>query len=356
MNPMILCTCAVALGLTALPTPEIRASFNADAAAWAATDVVVVSEGDVIDGVVTVIEAWRGPLEPGAELTFSTLAHYRSESDRAVEPMFLQHALSETETVEFVTGERIVLFLERQIDGTLRLTDQRDEDGVGSIAWIEENRAYARIQQVNPGGNGICSTRMSSLEFRGHVERVLALRDGFDRIEAFDDDLIRVMAIEPHCHDRRRFVSARAFEIIAGSKEPGANHLRRMATDYRTPNLGSAKAAISALRASGSKTLLATVHEVLDIELEYWRLVELPEGWWSAQEPSRDIQTYRQLRYGRLMAALQALDGIECLAGTDLHSSVMDMEALWSTRPELATFSNPQVREHCARILAANDG
>ena len=54
--------CVFVLATTA--SAEIQPSFSLDGCSWLATHVVVVTEGDRIDGKVTVLESWKGNLEP----------------------------------------------------------------------------------------------------------------------------------------------------------------------------------------------------------------------------------------------------------------------------------------------------
>jgi hypothetical protein len=43
----------------------IRPSFNLQNCSWHATHVVVATEGEKIDGVLKVLESWKGDLAPG---------------------------------------------------------------------------------------------------------------------------------------------------------------------------------------------------------------------------------------------------------------------------------------------------
>ena len=343
-----------------LSAAEQLSSFDADAAAWAATDVVVVSEGDAIDGRVTVLEAWLGDAVPGTELTFEALTHYREETARTVETHFLQDLMPEEEAVKHVTGDRMVLFLLRGEGGRLGFTDTRIGDVPESLVWLEEGRAFARIQRVNPGSNGIGSVGTTTLELRSQVERTLALRDGIRLIATFNDPLVCVMAIAPHCRDARRFVQDDAFEILAASGPSGAAYLRVLALSPREPNLLFAPRVLQALGKASPKALVSTVNEMLGSELEYWASSSLPESWWSSSEPVVGSRDYRRARYGRLMASLRSLDDLDQESDvSNLGSSrdaVVALKTLWETRPELASFSKSQVGNLCSRILAAQGG
>jgi hypothetical protein len=50
-------------------------SFSLDECAWHATHIVVVTEGKKIDGIVDVIESWKGDLMKGRPLRSLSLPH-----------------------------------------------------------------------------------------------------------------------------------------------------------------------------------------------------------------------------------------------------------------------------------------
>src|SRR5206468_844470 len=76
----------LALILPTTATAAIRPSFHLDTCSWRATHVVVVSEGETIDGAVTVLESWVGDLRPGDTLAVPELAAFAPEKARAIAP------------------------------------------------------------------------------------------------------------------------------------------------------------------------------------------------------------------------------------------------------------------------------
>src|SRR6185436_11191423 len=63
---------------------EIQPSFDLEHFSWKATDIVVVSEGERIDGEVVVVESWKGTLAEGDRITVPPLAHFAPEQRRIV--------------------------------------------------------------------------------------------------------------------------------------------------------------------------------------------------------------------------------------------------------------------------------
>ena len=51
----------------------IRPSFNLDYCTWQATHIVIATEGDEIDGTLTVVDSWKGDLRPGEAVSIPDL-------------------------------------------------------------------------------------------------------------------------------------------------------------------------------------------------------------------------------------------------------------------------------------------
>src|SRR5438874_1861724 len=84
----------------------IRPSFHLDTSGWHATHIVVVTEGERIDGKVRVLESWRGDLRPGDRLELPDLAAFAPLKSRAISAPFLAKPMAGQPT--HVTGDRMV--------------------------------------------------------------------------------------------------------------------------------------------------------------------------------------------------------------------------------------------------------
>lgn len=87
---VILASCFFAAHAVALG--GIRPSFLPQESAWRATDVVLVTEGKEIDGVVEVIETLKGDLKPGVTLTLPDLAEFKTKEARLRSELAYPHA------------------------------------------------------------------------------------------------------------------------------------------------------------------------------------------------------------------------------------------------------------------------
>jgi hypothetical protein len=105
--------------------------FELDECAWRATHVVVVSEGPSIDGHVTVVESWVGPLAPGTELHLPGLAEVAPEGRRRLKQTHLKGLV--------LTGARMVLFLETDPRSGKPSSASGHGDVDSSVCWIEQD-------------------------------------------------------------------------------------------------------------------------------------------------------------------------------------------------------------------------
>jgi hypothetical protein len=105
-----------------------------------ATHIVVATEGDSIDGQLTVLESLKGDLKAGQHITIPELRAFNSPESRAIECLFPAQICPEDIQRENVTGTRMILFLRR---------DSQKWKGVGELSvyqstiWIEGRKSFA---------------------------------------------------------------------------------------------------------------------------------------------------------------------------------------------------------------------
>ena len=136
-------------------------SFNLDECAWDATHIVVVTEGEQIDGEVTVLQSWAGDLNPGDHIYVPELTSFKPPSSRIIRT---QSDPDGENPIEYVTGSRMILFLEK-VPGPIQegydAPDQGDASWVwgpaasegikASVVWVEEDETFA-IKHLNYPG------------------------------------------------------------------------------------------------------------------------------------------------------------------------------------------------------------
>jgi hypothetical protein len=131
--PLLLTLCVAAPSARA----GIRPSFSLESCAWFATHVVVATEGEKIDGVLTVLESWKGDLTPGDAVSLPDLAAFNPEASRVVKRPFSNRDAEP----RHVTGDRMILFLKEKPlangDGG-RAWEPAARGGVDvSVLWVE---------------------------------------------------------------------------------------------------------------------------------------------------------------------------------------------------------------------------
>lgn len=204
---------------------EIKPSFSADQVAWRASEILVVDEGEVLDGKVLVTESLRGRIPVGTELEVPALAAYAEEEKRTTLGLF--------EDKLVISRRKPVLFL---MDGPLgrRIVDQGralvqsaggargvqrfEEDmaplrldvGEGrehywpcdlfgawatSIAWIEGEELFANVQLMNPGPAKVSAQEGGSAGLRNLVRSYDSVHAGVQRALTEVDPALRARAL-----------------------------------------------------------------------------------------------------------------------------------------------------------------
>lgn len=135
-----------ALALNSRASGEL--SFDFESSTIAASDVILVSQDERLDGHFTVLEAWKGGLKPGDALTVPELAVFAPTTNRTIGGevegpgemiRFLGTTIfgQPTNGPTSVSGRRMCLFLERSTTGPLKWSGA-DRSGIpASSVWIE---------------------------------------------------------------------------------------------------------------------------------------------------------------------------------------------------------------------------
>ena len=135
----------------------VEPSFGGHTCTWDATHIVVVTEGEKIDGVVEVQESWKGDLKKGDVITVPQLAAFAPNEKRLIAERLFQD--ERPGRLTSVTCSRMVLFLikDEETDGAgaLKVTwfpanlywKKMDV----SVLWVEQKQVFGFWQQENPG-------------------------------------------------------------------------------------------------------------------------------------------------------------------------------------------------------------
>ena len=267
----------------------IQPSFELVPSAWKATHIVVVTEGDEIDGICRVVASWKGDLPPGAVIIIPGLAAFAPEEKRRVH--LPQLADKDTVFEPHVSCRRMVVFLRRvqaargMTEGGRRAAPPRKRmrwlpaDHVGihvSVAWIERGTVYEFFQEMNPGPSLLHPTRRTEADLRAEVGSILELQRELRRARGAPDVAARVRALVPyavgsygsfpflHACSKEDFASVAAIAELARCGEPGLRALRALEKDEGAPH----GEVLMALARSGGG---AEIVPIIERETAYWR-------------------------------------------------------------------------------------
>ena len=306
--------------------------FQLDYCAWCAERIVVVSEGDKFDGVVEVLESWKGDLKKGDRLTVPELAAYAPEKMRAVS----RHQLRPAEVVPpSVTGSRVVLFLMR--------TEQKHA-GVGpgrpvwvpvgglfepeireSMAWVEAEKVFAFDSDF-----GLTSLGMTERQFKQKVDWVLGVQSTITAaVQIGDPDKIAAV-LPPMFRRESDFVAAMVISTLGRSGPKSMPALRGLLKD--DSKLHHYAWVLGALVEAGGDAAGPDLTEILKLELAVWKKngPRLVPGWWDGKGIGFGEAFGLRTNYDRAGYALHLLAKVKHAGCREVVTEFRD---LWRTLP-----------------------
>lgn len=335
------------LGLTRVASAYLIPSFDADGCAWKASHVVVASEGDEIDGALTVLESWRGDLKPGDALNIPELAEFESEKTREIHDR--SGFEKEGAVLRHVTGARLVLFLVKKtktLEGGKTEIAWRPATPTNggmqvSVVWIESGDAHALVQVMNPGPRLI--VRVSSeAELKARVFHAGQVRDALAHAAAAPDLAERARALEPFTSHELGWASWSAFEKLTGCGEKALPVFRRL-LDARE---GKPRELVIRALAGMGQVAGPELAALLGRELDFWktRSPTLPQGWWDrSKTPDSELLS---AHFADLRSALAALETVRFPA---CEPTVLEVREL--ARSTAALGASDQLTGDCDRVL-----
>lgn len=341
--------------ITAAPSARagIRPSFHLPYCSWVASHVVVVTEGEKIDGVLTVLESWKGDLTPGDVVSVPELAEFSSESSRLVRKSYLA---ADAEPPRHVTGDRMILFLKEKPRGESvgkeaargRVWEPASSAGVNvSALWVEGDTTYAFIQVMNPGPTVLVDNRRSEGEVKSVFSEVDEEHAALERAAAVKDPAARAEALEPFTARELYLSRLAAFEALRGCGRAALPTLRRMLGDET--RMKTHAEVVETMTEVGGADVGEELTRLVGEELAFWKAKGpgLKRGWWNEVDET-EAGNLRD-RHMRLYAALR---GLKKLRHEGSHAVVAELRDFWRSWPQL---DDPgglnQLSEACDEIL-----
>lgn len=336
----------------------IRPSFQLKTSSWRATDIVVVTEGKEIDGVVKVIETWKGDLKPGQVLTLPELAEFKTRNARLV------HRWPTNESPEYISGATMILFLrdakipaEPDDEEDSRLTDAKrtgerwqaanpaGDEIKYSTVWIEKGKAYCFVQIINPGPSLLVACGPEA-ELKPEVSRVINIQNGLNAALATVDPATRAQSLAPFAQEELFQARKRALKGLVQSGEAALPVLGRL---LNTESLiGFQDEIIETFAKAGRKSSGPELTAWLERELAFWKQTapSLEAGWWNGAgfEGLEEVEPLRN-RWMALHKAVSALGAIRYVEATP---ALIELSDFWRSLPQMG---QDDINTACDRVL-----
>jgi len=346
------------LVVIAAPTSAaIRPSFYLDYSVWKATHIVLATEGDVIDGRLSVIESWKGDLEPDTNVILPELAGFADAKSRRVHDWGQRQDLPEP-YARVVTGSRIVLFLVASAPTTQTTSSESKPRawlpasyfGHGgfkvSVAWLERGEAYAFVQVENPGPS-VLTHLGTAIEMKARVVAFDVIQANLGKAVDGRDPLVAAQSLRAFHRQAFSYGAKGSIESLGRMGEVAVPVLRQLLGDrtlsHRHPDI------VSSMVAAGGADVAPDLTAVVQEGLAFWQerlpKLEKKDRWNSGTDNER-----RGLleQYGRLLAALRALRPLRYAPCRDVVSAVGD---LWQSYDALKDIGDGQMHRACEDVL-----
>src|SRR5262249_25895851 len=190
-----------------------------------------------------------------------------------------------------------------------------------SMTWIEEGRAYAFQQLINPGPTELVPLDQTEEGLRQLVKKALEVQRALSKAAAEPSTAKRAEAVLPFVDEETYGCSSAAFKILAGCGKDVLPVLRPLLNDER--RLPVHPKVIEIMTQAAGKAAQPDLERVLAEELVYWKKVGPTLGKWWGQEPMSS-------HYCLLHAVLIQLKKIDY---TDERKMVAALRDYWRSLP-----------------------
>jgi hypothetical protein len=201
-----LAECLIVLAIGPVPLDAaMRPSFSVDQCSWNATHIVLV-QTTTNDGVVSVVESWKGDLKPGDSIEVPELKPNKNAVSISSDPkpagFDLEDKWGISEQIpRQPIGSRMVLFLKKQegngAGAPVKWGPASGGEMKVSALWIDGGKAFCFQQRRNPGPSALSPcvgrpARSSDVaEFTVRIQEVLQAQRGLAETLALKDVDVR---------------------------------------------------------------------------------------------------------------------------------------------------------------------
>jgi hypothetical protein len=327
----------------------IRPSFELEACTWEATHIVVVSQTYKTDIDVEVLESWKGDLKKGDFITIPELMEFIPEQARVVHRCFWEDEDASLPT--HVNGQRMVFFLIKENrEGqafTWKSAGKAWRSMDVSMSWIEQGRAFAFMQIMNPGPTQLVSLGKTEAELKDKVAKLVKGQNTL--VTAIDSsDQNRVAdALFPLLRHGCNYSGRKALELVGSCGKEALPVLRQVLLEEASDDW--CYCTVAEMKKISPEAVGPVLTEVMMHELTFWKCrgPTLNVIWsWGVDEDELD---YLRRHHAKVMETLSLLKDLRY---EGCRTVVSEFQNLWLLLPQLRGAHSGRVIDDCEKLLS----
>ena len=329
----------------------IRPSFHLEHCAWNATDIVVASEGEAIDGKLSVLKVLAGALNIGDTISVPELDQFRAKESRTVRPPWRTSGDKNPPLV--LSGDKLVLFLKRGGDKAATDPTWSPASLFGgmtvSVVWISDGRVYGFAQEINPGPSLLTDQRLSESKLEQRVLSIIKTRSDLRACGKLTEARRRAKVAAKFVDSPLYYARKEAFRLLSECGDDALAHLRALLRDQSKVRLHDET--IKALGAAGGEAVVPQLTAIVEKELSFWKKTapELKVGWWNGKGLEWKQVGLLRDRYSVVLEVFYTLRKIKSPA---CKAAVRDFRDYWRSLPQLEDKSGlDQMSQACDAVL-----
>lgn len=323
----------------------IRPSFSLDYSSWHATDIVIATEGEVVDGKFTVLETIKGGKLPFEQISIPELAEFKSHQSRQVKQWYSGKIL---EPPKFVTNSKMILFLKKDSTANeIWKTADAYDNFPTSVLWIEAEKSFAFIQTINPGDSILVEFGRKETEIRKRIFEIMKIEDSLKSVLKVEDKSQRAKALEKFAKSDFFFAREKAFEELKKCGKDALPVLLIMLADQSLLEIH--REIIESLGVTSGQGVGDDLVKIIEVEFEFWKVTtpKLRKDWWNDIN-NPQTENY-QNRYGKVLEAIYQLQNLKYKKSQKV---VTQFRNFWRSQPKLNDKSGlDQMIEECDKLL-----
>ncbi len=348
---------AIALSIMLLASAQVEAgerpSFNLEHCTWHATDIVLASEGETIDGRLSVLKVLAGRLNTGDSITVPELGEFSPEESRTVRPFL--HTPNDKEPPLVLSGEKLVVFLKRGGDKSAKIPAWSPASRFGgmkvSTVWIADGHVYGFKQVKNPGPSILTDLNYSEDKLEQRVLSINKTRKDLRACAKLTEAQRRAKVAVKFVDSPHYYARKEAFRLLAECGDDALPHLWKILRDQHKVDLH--EKAVKALGIAGGESVVPEFIAMLEKELSFWRKTapELKRGWWNGKGLEwKDVEPLQD----RYLVAREIIYALRRIKSPACRSVVREFREYWRSLPQLEDKSGlDQMSKACDAVLEA---